>query len=422
MCGIVACVSDQCIDVLLDGLSQLKNRGYDSAGVATLTLGEFRIDKFAFNAYAQLESHAPNHAQSTLGIAHTRWATHGSKTNVNAHPHLSGCGKFAIVHNGILKNYEALKTLLEEKGFVFVSQTDSEVIAHLLSLYSQTKPILECIQELNQILQGSCAIAILCIETQEVYCTGAPLLVGYNKHDAVVVSEKSGFCQRISEYFVLNPKDICKLVKTMHGVQVTTLDDYSNSLQILNSNQEVVSPTPYAHWTLKEIHEQPAAALRAMEGRIYPEFVYFEEFQMVYEDLLMIDHLILLGCGTSYFAGLAKRVYDSLSIEGLVDAPRMGFRLGSGTGYGDPQEVSNARRQHATSQLQFANVADRLSKIKNFAEQRRSPAPAAASRGRRALANASRRNRSRSRNRNSQTRGHGGANQGGPSRRRTSRR
>jgi hypothetical protein len=131
--------------------------------------------------------------------------------------------------------------------------------------------------------------------------------------------------------------------------------------------------------------------------------------------------------GAIDFAGLAKRVYDSLSIEGLVDAPRMGFKFGSGTGYGDPQAVNNARAEHASSQLQFTKVADGLSKtFSRFAEQRRSlaPAAAAASRGRRALTNAapSRRNRSRSRNRNSQTRGHGGPSQGGRSRRRTSRR
>jgi len=297
MCGIVACVSNHCATILLEGLSQLKNRGYDSAGMATLT-DKIRLDKFAGkDAYTQLMSQRHYHVQSTLGIAHTRWATHGAKTDANAHPHLSMCGKFAMVHNGILENYSALKTFLEEKGFIFTSQTDSEVIAHLVSFYAQTQPILVCIQTLNQVLQGSWAIAILCVQTQALYCTGSPLLIGYNEDQVLIVSEKSGFCQNITHYFVLNPKDICKI--DQHRT-ITTLDTYP--IQKL-TQEKALHLVSYPHWTLKEIHEQPASALRAMEGRVYPDFVYLQEFLTDLEDLLSIDHLILLGCGSSYFAG-----------------------------------------------------------------------------------------------------------------------
>jgi len=302
MCGIVACVSNQCATLLLEGLSQLKNRGYDSVGIATLTDHSLRLDKFASqDAYGQLQSCIHDHSWSTLGIAHTRWATHGEKNILNAHPHLSMCGQFAIVHNGILENYQPLKTFLQEKGFVFLSQTDSEVIAHLLSFYAQTKPLLECIHELNQTLRGSWAIAILCIHTQKIYCTrqGAPLLVGYNEDHAIVVSEKSGFCQRITQYKVLNNLDICTLSRTDQGIQVTTLDDYP-SVQILKGNQERDTLAPYPHWTLKEIHEQPESSFRAMDGRVYPDGVKLEELD---QRLLTIEHLIVLGCGTSYFAG-----------------------------------------------------------------------------------------------------------------------
>ena len=300
MCGIVACVSNHCASILIEGLARLKNRGYDSMGIATLTGNHFRLDKFAKDADAQLQSRMPYHMQSTLGIAHTRWATHGATTDMNAHPHLSQCGQFAIVHNGILENYQTLKTMLEENGFVFVSQTDSEVIAHLLSLYSQTRTILECIHRLNQILQGSWAIAILCIETQELYCTGSPLIVGYNETQAIVASEKSGLCDQVNHYFVLNPRDICKVIQTPQGVQVTTLDTYT--LQIHKDNTDQLLDFP--HWTLKEIYEQPRSALRAMEGRLYHDDVCFEELQgPIYDSLLAIDHLIVLGCGTSYFAG-----------------------------------------------------------------------------------------------------------------------
>ena len=303
MCGIVACVSADCASILMEGLAQLKNRGYDSMGMATLTGNHFRLDKFASqDAYVQLQASIPSHTDSTMGIAHTRCATHGTSNDTNAHPHLSQCGQFAIVHNGILENYQSLKTLLEENGFVFVSQTDSEVIAHLLSLYAQTKPIMECIHQLNETLRGSWAIAILCIETQELYCTGSPLIVGYNEIHAIIASEQSGLGDRVSHYFVLNPRDICKVRETPQGVQVITLDTYT--LQTCkNQTDQVLGLFP--HWTLKEIYEQPMSTLRVLEGRLYQDFVYFEELrtESTYTRLMSVDHLIVLGCGTSYFAG-----------------------------------------------------------------------------------------------------------------------
>jgi glucosamine--fructose-6-phosphate aminotransferase (isomerizing) len=312
-----------------------------------------------------------------MGIAHTRWATHGEKNILNAHPHLSMCGQFAIVHNGILENYSSLKTLLQEKGFHFLSQTDSEVIAHLLSLYAQTLPILECIHKLNQTLRGSWAIAILCIQSQEIYCTrqGCPLLVGYNEDHAMVVSEKSGFCQRITHYNVLNNLDVCKLSRNDQGIQVTTLDSYP--VQILTHREtNDLSPAPYPHWTLKEIHEQPASSLRAMEGRVYPNFVYLQELQPVLEYLLKIEHLIVLGCGTSYFAGqygvfFLKELGDFTTVQafegaefGEQDIPKKGktalLLLSQSGETKDLHRCIAIGRQHGLNILGLVNVEDSM--------------------------------------------------------------
>jgi glucosamine--fructose-6-phosphate aminotransferase (isomerizing) len=187
MCGIIACVSsDNCANILFEGLIQLKNRGYDSAGIATLNK-EFAINvnKYASNnkidAYDELFKTLDNHLNSKIGIAHTRWATHGGKTDKNSHPHISMCNKFAVVHNGIIENYKAIKLYLEENGYVFQSQTDTEVIVQLLSfLYSKNQNITVCIQEVINKLEGTWGLAILCTDTPNtIYCTrhGSPLLV-----------------------------------------------------------------------------------------------------------------------------------------------------------------------------------------------------------------------------------------------------
>jgi glucosamine--fructose-6-phosphate aminotransferase (isomerizing) len=300
MCGIVACIADDCATSLYNGLVQLKNRGYDSVGVCSIQNNEFILHKYASGSiYDQLQEQLYHHQSSTIGIAHTRWATHGAKTIENAHPHISMCGTFSLVHNGIIENYKTIKNMLVEENYVFTSETDTEVIVQLLSyLYKINKNVKECIAIMITMLQGTWGLAILCIdEPNTIYCVrhGSPLLVGYSNTKAMIVSEKSAFCENIN-YLVLNNSDICSITKTTTGIQVLTTDTYS-----LQSYENVLcdtTPAPYPHWTLKEIHEQPFTVVNVIGERIVEDRVVLKELDL----LSNIDNLILLGCGTSYFA------------------------------------------------------------------------------------------------------------------------
>lgn len=316
MCGIVACISkENCVVSLYDGIVQLKNRGYDSVGICTINSDDnsFMVDKYAssehVDSYLKLQQQLHRHDLSRIGIAHTRWATHGAKTDINSHPHVSTCGKFVLVHNGIIENYKKLKEMLLKNEYVFNSQTDTEVIVNLLSfLYQINSNIMKCIQELTLMLEGTWGLAIMCIdEPNTLYCTrhGSPLLIGYDDNCAIAVSEKSGFCNKISNYFILNNYDICKITQTDTGIKISTNTEY-----VLNKLTNILydlTSEPYPHWTIKEINEQVESSLRAisMGGRLLDSnHVKLGGLEENVEELVSMDNLILLGCGTSYFAGM----------------------------------------------------------------------------------------------------------------------
>jgi glutamine---fructose-6-phosphate transaminase (isomerizing) len=316
MCGIVACISDdKCVDMLYNGLIQLKNRGYDSAGICTLQNNKFITHKYAStqttNAYTKLQQTLNVHNKSTIGISHTRWATHGGKTDENSHPHTSMNNIFSVVHNGIIENYKEIKQMLISYNYKFVSQTDTEVIVQLLDylylLYKDTKSICEIIRELNNMLKGTWGLAILCSEhPNTLFCTrqGSPILIGHDSSNALIVSEKSGFCNKVQQYIVLNNLDICQITKVNSNIQITTSVQYT-SLE-LDKNTECLTHEPYPHWTIKEIYEQPESSFNAinMGGRILNNSeVKLGGLQEHINELKSIDNLLLLGCGTSYNAG-----------------------------------------------------------------------------------------------------------------------
>jgi len=312
MCGIIACISTNCSTILYEGLIQLKNRGYDSAGICSINKDNaFIVNKYAstenIDAYSKLQEQLYNHQDNQVGIAHTRWATHGAKTDANSHPHISMCGKFAIVHNGIIENYKILKEMLQNNGYLFQSQTDTEIIVQLLSfLYTTNKNVMECIQTMIRMLEGTWGLSIICTDyPNTIYCTrhGSPLLVGYDDNYAIVVSEKSGFCNKIQNYFVLNNLDICQIIKT-DRIHIHTNHEYITKQ--LSKTSYALTPDPYPYWTIKEIYEQIDSSLRciSMGGRLlHTNQVKLGGLEYHVEQLKNINHLILLGCGTSYYAG-----------------------------------------------------------------------------------------------------------------------
>ena len=315
MCGIVGILTttNNCVDNLLNGLKKLQNRGYDSAGICTINRSSFILHKYASNncsALSKLDDIREHHKKSKIGIAHTRWATHGGKTDENSHPHVSCDNKFAVVHNGIIENFADLKKMLICEGYTFKSQTDTEVISNLLSYnyIKNNKDIMLTINETISQLEGTWGLVIMCCDYEnELYCTknGSPLLIGQTNDYVMVSSEQSGFNELIKTYIVLNNFDICILKQNKNTQMIQTNHTYK--LKPITVQNNVSSPDPYKYWTLKEIYEQKESLQRAISfgGRIITNnSVKLGGLDLKQKQLLEIKNIIILGCGTSYNAGL----------------------------------------------------------------------------------------------------------------------
>lgn len=312
MCGIVGVISKtiETFSLLLYGLKKLQNRGYDSAGISTIHRDKFQLSKYASNyenALILLERNKQIHENANVGIAHTRWATHGGKTDANSHPHISSDSKFSLVHNGIIENYKELKEMLIEKKYTFNSETDSEVIVNLLAYnYMITNDVVESITKTISMMQGTWGLAVLCSDKpDELYCTrnGSPLLIGQTDEYAMIVSEQSAFSESITDYIVLRNMDICVIKKNSDKIFIETRHVY----QLKQKTIEPIcdSSAPYNNWTIKEIYEQTESVKRATgyKGRILSaSSVKIGGFELHMDELNNLDNLILLGCGTSYNA------------------------------------------------------------------------------------------------------------------------
>jgi glucosamine--fructose-6-phosphate aminotransferase (isomerizing) len=340
MCGIlgflgVACKEGQtecCFKYGIYGLKQLQNRGYDSAGACAIKTKDnlennFVLRKFAskksiedsskiLDSIKMLEEYEDEFKCCMNGIFHTRWATHGAKTDNNAHPHLDNKNRIALVHNGIIENYYDLKLELEkEHNIIFKSETDTEVIVNLISIYyEQTKDefgmkhMKQAIMKAVARLQGTWALVIISTEKPDnMYCArrGSPLLVGFGGCYIIVTSEQAGFGSNVNNYICLNNDDITVLKKHDGKVTFRNIDNYELRNVTIKNNE--LTPDPFPHWTLKEINEQYEASIRAISfgGRIVEnDKVILGGPLMHIERLKKIEHLILLGCGTSLNAGI----------------------------------------------------------------------------------------------------------------------
>ena len=218
MCGIIALLSlndNQTKNILINGLKQLQNRGYDSAGICTIGPKNFSLSKFAstneLDSIKKLEINMNKLENSNIGIAHTRWATHGAKTDENSHPHISYNNKIAIVHNGIIENYYNLKLGLEKEGIIFKSQTDTEVISNLIAFnYEKSGDMIQSLKKSIKLMAGTWGLAILNLdEPNKLYCVrhGSPILVSQTLDMVIISSEQSGFCGKTNNYFILDSND-----------------------------------------------------------------------------------------------------------------------------------------------------------------------------------------------------------------------
>lgn len=321
MCGIIGTIHKDVLIHLFEGIKQLQNRGYDSAGISYFNKinQDFTTFKFASKenetAIEKLKPIIEKYNETNLncGIAHTRWATHGGKTDENSHPHASYDNKFVLVHNGIIENYVSLKKLCQENNIEFKSETDSEVIVNLIALTyknQEEKNLTLAIENVCKQLEGTWALVIMCVDyPDQLYCTrhGSPLLIGKQDNYAYVVSEQSAFHNQVKDYFVLNNHDICSLFydEKKNTISVNTREIYKTKQ--LYYQETNYSAEPYKYFMEKEIVEQIDSSLRAISlgGRVLSnDRVKLGGLEMHENELLALDHLILLGCGTSYHAGL----------------------------------------------------------------------------------------------------------------------
>lgn len=317
MCGITAYLGkNQCFNYLINSLKMLQNRGYDSAGIATLLNNDIKLVKYASDNESAINKLQKNQLleSGNIGVAHTRWATHGPKTDLNAHPHLDYTGRFALVHNGIIENYSILKKDLMQKGVTFKSDTDTEVIVNLISFnFHQSNNLELAIQQTIEQMTGTWGIVLIDKESpNQIFLTrhGSPLLIGKSEDNLIITSEISGFCNYINNYTVVKNNDLIHIKLDNDQFKMNKINSYTFTQ--LDHKEIQLTPEPYDFWTLKEIMEQPQSVMRALNygARIKDDYnVNLGGLNSMKDELLEVNNLIILGCGTSLHAALIGKVF-----------------------------------------------------------------------------------------------------------------
>lgn len=319
MCGIVAYVGQQTArEVLVEGLKRLEYRGYDSSGVAILNCSTPYLAK-AVGKVASLEERIwKDTPEGQIGIAHTRWATHGRPTEVNAHPHVDCSGQIFLVHNGIIENYQLLKKRLISAGHTFRTETDTEVLAHLIE--ERYEGDLEtAVQKSLAEVQGTYGIAVMHSDHRDqivVARRGSPLVLGIGRDEALAASDVSALSQHTDQVVYLEDNEVARLEPGRFWIKTLDNKAVSREATILESGSEAAERGAFPHFMLKEIFEQPEAVENALRGRInHSEGVAkLGGLESVLDRLQQARHLIIISCGTSYYAGLYGRyVFETLT-------------------------------------------------------------------------------------------------------------
>ncbi len=309
MCGIIGYIGMRpALPILIRGLRSLEYRGYDSAGLATPEASGLRITKAAGRIDRLVErTEALVDTGATIGIAHTRWATHGAPTEENAHPHADCAGKIAVVHNGIIENFTELKLWLEKSGHLFVSETDTEVLAHLIEEYYEND-LSEAVRSALRHLRGTYGIAVLHADhPREIVAArlGSPIVIGVGAGEMLVASDPSALIGTTRDVIYLDDGEMARLDAS--GVAVTTLQaaPVDKTMQSIEWSEKEIEKGGFAHYMLKEMHEQPETLRAAMRGRLASDGAVtlgvFNDLRSALKDMRRIQ---IVACGSAYYAGL----------------------------------------------------------------------------------------------------------------------
>lgn len=322
MCGIVGYVGNaQAALFLLDGMSKLEYRGYDSAGIAVYEKGKIRVEKCVGRLDAlrhKLEGRMP---EGSMGIGHTRWATHGRPSDRNSHPHTDESGDFVVVHNGIIENYLMLKEKLIAKGQKFSSDTDTEIVAHLFADFYEGD-MEEAVKKVLKTIEGSYSLVFMCAaEPDKLICTKKdnPLIIGLGEGENFIASDIPAIIAKTRRTYIMSDGEIATVTKDGVWVQDINGTPITKKVFEVNWNAEAAEKGGFEHFMLKEIYEQPKAIKDTMRGRLAENGteINFTELGWTPEDFTGISKIFIVACGTAYHAGIVGKYY----LENLARIP-----------------------------------------------------------------------------------------------------
>ncbi|MFG6366020.1 glutamine--fructose-6-phosphate transaminase (isomerizing) [Schaedlerella sp.] len=335
MCGIVGYVGErQAAPILLDGLGKLEYRGYDSAGIAVYDGEKIRMKKAKGRLKVLSElTHDGEIFPGQTGIGHTRWATHGEPSDVNAHPHFNADNSIVVVHNGIIENYLKLKKKLKEKGYEFVSDTDTEVIAHLLDHYYRGNPLQAIIKIMHR-MEGSYALGIMFRDhPEELYAVrkDSPLIVGHTKDGCIIASDVPAVLKYTRDVYFIENEEIVRMKQD--SMEFFNVDEESMEKESTHIDWDVDAAEKggYEHFMLKEMYEQPKAISDTFSPRLKGKEIVIEELGMSDEDILSVKKMMIVACGSAYHAGVTGKYV----LEGMARIP-VEVDLASEYRYRDP--------------------------------------------------------------------------------------
>lgn len=308
MCGIVGYIGDkQATDILIEGLEKLEYRGYDSAGVAVLNNSKMHLRKYKGRLNILKEKIEENPIEGVVGIGHTRWATHGEPSDVNSHPHKSSDNKIAVVHNGIIENYAEIKEGLQEKGYSFVSQTDTEVITHLLD-YNYKDDILEAVKKTIPMLEGAYALGIIHSDYPDMMIAvrkDSPLIVGIGEDENFIASDIPAILKHTRNIYILEEGEMAVIKKD--SIKLMTIDGVPVEKQVYRVTWDVEAAEKggYEHFMLKEIYEQPKAIKDTLLPRLRKsDEIKLDSIKITVGNIENLKRIYIIACGTAYHAGL----------------------------------------------------------------------------------------------------------------------
>ena len=337
MCGIVGYVgAQQAAPILLDGLRRLEYRGYDSAGMAVCGPEGLRVCKAKGRLQVLAELTEEGRAMpGTLGVGHTRWATHGEPNDVNAHPQVSRSGLFAVVHNGIIENYAVLRERLEKKGYVFRSQTDTEVVAQLLEdYYVASRDLFEAVNDMLSVVEGAYALGIVCRDAPDRLIAvrkDAPLLLGYGEGENFIASDVTALLPYTRDVVYMDDGELA--VVTAGGIRIYNerRRPAEKEHHHIDWDVDAAEKGGYDHFMLKEICEQPDAIARAITGRIQKGRVVLSDLTMTDREVRELGRICIVACGSSYHVGMVGKY----NLERMLRRP-VEVSLASEFRYSDP--------------------------------------------------------------------------------------